>query len=237
MTRWAIALAFGIAVLAGPGCGSGTGDAPPAPNTLTDEERAAGWRLLFDGTTTEGWRGFRSNAMPAGWQAVDGALTRVAEAGDIVTVDVFEDFELAFDWKISPGGDSGVLFRVTEDVEAAWNAGPEYQILDNAAHQEGLKPETSAGADYALHPPFRDATRPPGDWNEGRIVVNGNHVEHWLNGEKIVEYEIGSDDWTARVGASKFAPFPNFGRVRRGRIAIQDHGNEVAYRNLKIRSR
>jgi len=98
-----------------------------------------------------------------------------------------------------------------------------------------LTPETSAGADYALHPPYRDVTRPPGEWNQGRIVVNGSHVEHWLNGEKLLEYEIESEDWAARVAASKFAAFPNFGRVRKGRIAIQDHGDEVAYRNIKIR--
>jgi len=234
--RWFVAaLALGLAVLAGPGCGSGPGDATPEPNTLTEQERAQGWRLLFDGTTTEGWRGFRSRAMPAGWQVVDGALTRVAEAGDIVTLDTFSDFELAFDWKIPPGGNSGVLFRVSEDVEQAWNAGPEYQILDNAGHPEGLQPETAAGADYALHPPFRDVTRPPGEWNQGRIVVSGDHVEHWLNGEKVVDYEIGSDEWMARVSVSKFAPFPNFGRVRKGRIALQDHDTEVAYRNIKIK--
>ena len=118
---------------------------------------------------------------------------------------------------------------------AVWHAGPEYQLLDNAAHQDGLTPETSAGADYALHAPSRDATRPVGEWNQGRLVVNGTHVEHWLNGEKVVEYEIESEDWAARVAASKFAEFANFGRVRRGRIAIQDHGNEVAFRNVKIR--
>lgn len=232
-----IALAIGAAVLTGPGCGPGPDDAPPAPNTLTEQERAEGWRLLFDGATTDGWRGFRSTGMPAGWQAVDGALTRVAEAGYIVTVDTFESFELAFDWRIAPGGNSGVLFRVTEDVELPWHAGPEYQILDNAGHPDGLAPETSAGAAYALHAPYRDATRPPGEWNTARVVVSGDHVEHWLNGENVVEYEIGSDEWRARVATSKFAPFTNFGRVRSGRIALQDHGAEVAFRNIKIRKR
>ena len=232
---WAVAaLALWTAVLAAPGCGPRE-PAAPSPNTLADAERAAGWRLLFDGQTTDGWRAFKDSGMPDGWQVVDGALTRVAEAGDIVTVDTFENFELAFDWTIAPGGNSGVFFRVTEDVEAVWNAGPEYQLLDNAAHQDGLTPETSAGSDYALHAPSGDATRPAGEWNEGRLVVNGTHVEHWLNGEKVVEYEIESEDWAARVAASKFAEFANFGRVRRGRIAIQDHGNEVAFRNVKIR--
>lgn len=205
-------------------------------NTLTEQERAAGWRLLFDGKTTAGWRGFRKTDMPAGWQAVDGALTRVASAGDIVTVDEFASFELAFEWKIAPGGNSGVFFHVTEDVEAVWHSGPEYQILDNAAHKDGLTPDTSAGADYALHAPTRDASKPAGSWNHGRIIVRGSHVEHWLNGEKIVEYELGSSDWTARVAKSKFNVYPGFGRAPKGRIAIQDHGDAVAYRNIKIRT-
>jgi len=204
-------------------------------NTLTDQERADGWRLLFDGRTTTGWRGFRKAEMPTGWQVVDGALSRVAPAGDIVTVDQFESFELAFDWRIAPGGNSGVFFHVTEDAEAVWHSGPEYQILDDAAHQDGLKPETSAGSDYALHAPARAAARTPGTWNEGRIVVRGNDVEHWLNGEKIVVYELGSTDWMERVKNSKFNEFPNFGRAPKGHIAIQDHGDAVAYRNIKIR--
>lgn len=212
-----------------------TGPAQAPINTLTAQEKAGGWRLLFDGATTAGWRGFRKPDMPAGWQVVDGALTRTAEAGDIVTVGEFGSFELAFDWKIAPGGNSGVFFHVTEDVEAVWHSGPEYQILDNAAHRDGLKPETSAGADYALHAAIRDAARPPGTWNQGRIVVNGPHVEHWLNGEKVVEYELGSPDWTERVRRSKFSAYPGFGRAPRGRIALQDHGDRVAYRNIKIR--
>lgn len=235
-----ILCAAAIAVIAcgGPGAGQAPASAPtPAPiNTLTEQERADGWRLLFDGKTTAGWRGFKKTEMPAGWQVVDGALTRVAEAGDIVTVDRFGSFELKFDWKIQPGGNSGVFFRVTEDADAVWHSAPEYQILDNAAHRDGLKPETSAGADYALHAPTRDATRAPGEWNEARIVVHESHVQHWLNGEKIVEYELGTDDWTALVKASKFGEYPGFGRATAGHIAIQDHGDTVAYRNIKIRS-
>ncbi len=205
-------------------------------NTLTEQERAAGWRLLFDGRTTGGWRGFKKPDMPAGWQAIDGALTRVASAGDIVTTDEFASFELAFEWRIAPGGNSGVFFHVTEDVEAVWHSGPEYQILDNVAHKDGLTPETSAGSDYALHAPSRDATKAPGSWNQGRIVVRGSHVEHWLNGEKIVEYVLGSPEWAARVAKSKFKAYPGFGRAPKGRIAIQDHGDTVAYRNIKIRT-
>jgi len=206
-----------------------------ADNTLSDQERAAGWRLLFDGRTVAGWRGFRRADMPSGWQVVDGALTRVDKAGDIVTVEQFGSFELAFDWNIAPGGNSGVFFRVTEDSDAVWHSGPEFQILDNAAHKDGLTPPTSAGADYALHAPTRDASRPPGSWNRARLVVRGSHVEHWLNGEQIVAYELGSAAWTALVAASKFNKYPQFGRAPKGHIALQDHGDRVAYRNIKIR--
>ncbi|MBI4544392.1 MAG: DUF1080 domain-containing protein [Gemmatimonadetes bacterium] len=207
-----------------------------APNTLTAEERAAGWRLLFDGRTTAGWRARGRTDMPAGWQVVDGALTRVAPAGDIVTVDEFGDFELALEWKISPGGNSGIFFRVVDEPEReVYESGPEMQVLDNAGHRDGLDPRTSAGSNYGIYAPVRDATRPVGEWNAVRIVVHGSHVEHWLNGVKLVEYELGSHDWWARVRASKFNQMPGYGQARRGRIALQDHGDWVAYRNIKIR--
>ncbi|HVL69502.1 MAG TPA: DUF1080 domain-containing protein [Vicinamibacterales bacterium] len=207
-----------------------------APNTLTPEERAAGWRLLFDGRTTAGWRGYRKTAMPEGWQVIDGALTRTGAGGDIVTVEQFGSFELAFEWTIAPAGNSGVMFRVTEERDYPWQSGPEYQILDNAGHANGLTPQTSAASDYDLHAPAKDMTRPAGSWNASRLVVNGNHVEHWLNGEKVVAYEIGSPDWIERVKKSKFAKYENWGLAPRGHIALQDHGDRVAYRNIKIRA-
>ncbi|MGH7476754.1 MAG: 3-keto-disaccharide hydrolase [Longimicrobiales bacterium] len=241
----ALALAIGWLAL---GCGSA---APPeeepgagetavasvadAMNTLTPEERADGWRLLFDGRTTEGWRGYRRSDMPAGWQVVDGTLTRVAEAGDIVTVDEFEDFELRLEWRVEPGGNSGIFFRVNEESEYAWERGPEMQVLDDERHADGQAPETSAGANYALHPAPRGVVRPAGEWNEVRLIVNGNHVEHWLNGTKVVEYELGNEDWERRVAASKFSEMPGYGREPRGHIALQDHGDVVAYRNIRIR--
>jgi len=209
--------------------------AQPGANTLTAAEKAAGWRLLFDGKTTAGWRGFRKTEMPAGWTVEAGALTRSATAGDIVTVDEFADFELAFDWMIAPAGNSGVFGRVTEDSTAVWHSAPEYQILDNKGHADGKVPETTAGSAYALYAPAKDVTRAPGEWNQGRIVMKGAHVEHWLNGVKIVEFEVGSPDWTERVAKSKFKPYPQFGRAVRGRISIQDHGDKVSYRNIKLR--
>jgi hypothetical protein len=208
---------------------------PPVANTLTAAEQAAGWRLLFDGQSTAGWRGWKQAAMPAGWQAVGGALTRVDAGGDIITTEPFESFELALEWKIEKGGNSGIFFHVTEEGGAMYESGPEYQVLDDSAHADGLKPETSAGSNYALHAPSQAAAKPPGEWNEARIVVNGAHVEHWLNGVKIVEYELWSDDWKARVAASKFAAWPIYGMAKTGHIALQDHGDPVAFRNIRIR--
>jgi hypothetical protein len=207
----------------------------PMPNTLTAKEKADGWRLLFDGRTTALWRGFRQTTIPDGWKAVDGALTRIGRGGDIVTVDEFGDFELAIDWKLAPNGNSGIFYRVTEDDDVMWHTAPEYQIIDNAYNKEPLKPVQLAGANYDLDPPSRDATRPIGSWNETRIVVRGPHVEHWLNGVKVVEYELWSADWERRVRLSKFKDFPRYARARRGHIGLQDHGDRVAFRNIKIR--
>jgi hypothetical protein len=210
------------------------------PNTLTEQEKAAGWKLLFDGKTADGWRAYRGKKMPDKWHVVDGALVFTPqsgnEGGDIVTTDEYDSFELAFEWKISSGGNSGVMYRVSEDEAAPYMTGPEYQILDNAKHPDGKSKLTSAASCYALYAPAKDATRPVGEWNKGRIVVKGNHVEHWLNGEKVVAYEFGSDDWNQRVQASKFKEWAKFGKEPKGHIDLQDHGDEVAYRSLKIRS-
>jgi len=205
------------------------------PNTLTDSERAAGWKLLFDGKTGAGWRGYRQHTLPAGWQVKDGALTRVAEAGDIITDEQFKNFELALEWKISPGGNSGIFYRASEDSDAIyWNA-PEMQVLDDARHPDGQSRMTAAGAAYDLYPSPAGIVKPANEWNAVRLVVNGNHVEQWLNGVKVVEYEFGSPDFQAKVKDSKFAPHPNFGRNSEGHIGLQDHGDVVAFRNIKIR--
>jgi hypothetical protein len=203
----------------------------------TSQDRAAGWRPLFDGKTTTGWRGFKSQTMPGGWQVIDGALTRVAQAGDIVSDDEFQDFELELEWKVAPGGNSGIFYRVSEasELEYVWQSGPEMQVLDDARHKDGQRPETSAGACYGLYPAPRGVVHPAGEWNQVRIVVQGNHVEHWLNGRKIVEYQLGSPDWQERVRLSKFAEMPRYGREPRGHLALQDHGDWVAYRNIRIR--
>ena len=199
--------------------------------------RAAGaWRPLFDGTSTAAWRGYKQDALPDGWQIVDGSLARVGPGGDIVTVDEFESFELRFEWQVEAGGNSGVFFGVTEEIDGpVWFSGPEYQILHNAGHRDGEAPITSAGSNYAVHPPARDVTHPAGEWNRSRLIVDRGRVEHWMNDTHLLTYELDSADWQARVAASKFADHPSYGRVRRGRIAIQDHGDPVRFRDIRIR--
>jgi 3-keto-disaccharide hydrolase len=231
-------IAFALAAVAhapvaAQGCAPNMGRA--AMNALTPAEQAGGWRLLFDGKTTDGWRGFRKSAMPDGWKVIEGTLTRVTESGDIITNDEFGNFELALEWKISSGGNSGIMYRVTEAAEATYETGPEMQVLDDERHADGKSRLTSAGAAYGLYPSPPGVVKPAGQWNAARIVVNGNHVEHWLNGRKVAEYELGSAEWEAKVKASKFQQWPGYGRATRGHIALQDHGDLVSYRNIKIR--
>ena len=206
-----------------------------APNSLTASERSDGWRLLFDGTSTAGWRGYKATSVPSGWQASGGSLTRVGGGGDIITTEKFRDFDLMLEWKVGPGGNSGVMYRVTEDNEATYHSGPEMQVLDDAAHHDGKEPLTSAGALYGLYAAPRGIVKPAGQWNQARVVVKGNHVEHWLNGVKVVDAEMWGPDWDKRHKASKFVEWPPYARAREGHIALQDHGDRVEFRNIKIK--
>jgi hypothetical protein len=213
------------------------------PNTLTEEEKATGWRLLFDGRTTTGWRGYRSETMPASWKVENGSLlSRPGEGerrGDIITVKQYGDFELRLEWKMTRGNNSGVVYRATEEHANMWESGPEFQVLDNERHLDGLNRLASAGACYAVFAPAKDATRPVGEWNETRIIARGKHVEHWLNGEKVVEYEIDSDRWQAHVKTSKFFQTAygrgNWGRAPKGHIGLQDYGGAIEFRSIKLR--
>jgi hypothetical protein len=206
--------------------------AQPPPNTLTAEERSRGWRLLFDGESTEGWRGYRLDAAPAGWQVRDGTLTSTGKDADLITTDAFGDFELRVDWKMSHGGNSGIFYRVTEAAERAYESGPEFELRDHAFWPDN--PYTN-GANYGLHPPRRVASRPVGYWNQARILVQDNHVEHWLNGERVVSYELHSPEWQGRVRDNEvFRRFPEYGRAERGHIGLQNYGDPVWFRNIKI---
>jgi len=210
-----------------------------APNTLSAKEKDGGWKLLFDGKTTDGWHAYRGKEVGDKWKVVDGALVLNPadgkRGGDIVTDDKYENFDLTLEWKVTKGANSGVMYRVSEEKGAPYETGPEYQILDNANHGDGKNPKTSAASAYALYAPSKDVTKPIGEWNKTRIVVRGDHVEHWLNGVKVVEYDFGSDDWIKRVEESKFAKMDRFGKEKKGHIDLQDHGNEVAYRSIKIK--
>jgi hypothetical protein len=205
------------------------------PNRLTTEERRDGWQLLFDGQSTKGWRGFKQKDAPKGWVVEQGSLVREAGGADLITLKQYRNFELALEWKISSGGNSGIIYRVTEDGNATYETGPEMQVLDDAKHPDGASRLTSAGAAYGLYPSPAGVVHPAGEWNKVRIVVKGNHVEHWLNDVKVVEYELGSPDWTAKVAASKFSQWKGYGKAPGGYIALQDHGDRVEYRSIKIK--
>ncbi len=216
----------------------GSGDSANAAATTPSSETAgaAEWKSLFDGQTLAGWQGHRTPGVtPASWVVQDGAITLTGAAGDLVTVEQYANFELEFEWKVGPGGNSGVFYRIDPEIEVTYMSAPEYQVLDDALHADGKSRLTSAGAAFALYPAPEGHMKPAGEWNAGRLVVNGAHVEHWLNGTKLLEYELWSPDWEAKVKASKFAEWPAYGRAARGHIGVQDHGDPVAFRNLRIR--
>lgn len=202
------------------------------PNRLSAAEKADGWQLLFDGKTKEGWRNYQKDTVSDGWAVVDGALTRVGRgAGTIITADQFEAFELSLEYNISVGGNSGIMFHATEDARTAWRTGPEIQVQDNKdAHDPQL-----SGWLYQLYKPDIDATYPAGQWNRLRFRLTPERGELWMNGVKYYEFVKGSDDWNTRVSKSKFREMPQFGKPTKGHICLQDHGNKVAYRNIKIR--
>jgi hypothetical protein len=194
------------------------------------------WRSLFDGTSLNHWRGYKSDIVPAGWHIVDRTLTKDGSVADIVSKDEFGDFELELDWKIGQAGNSGIFYRGTEEYDHIYWSAPEYQLLDDINAEDNKTRLTCAGAAYAIYPSPEGHLKRVGEWNATRIVARGPHVEHWLNGVKLLEYELGSPDWTARVKASKFAAWPNYGRATRGHLGMQgDHAGALAFRNIRIR--
>lgn len=209
------------------------------PNTLTDAERAAGWRLLFDGKTTAGWVAIGKDAFPAdGWSVEDGALVLKAGpgGGDIVTKEAFGDFELSWEWKIAPGGNSGLKYNLPDAKKAV---GFEYQLIDDDGHPDGKKGGRShqtASLYDALEPAADKKTNAVGQWNTSRIVVKGNHVEHWLNGAKTVEFELGSAALMAAKAKSKFKNTAGWGEKQTSPILLQDHNDAAAFRSIKIRT-
>jgi hypothetical protein len=207
-----------------------------ADNTLTAAEKAAGWKLLFDGKSLTGWHAYQKKDVTTGWTVANGEITWTAEGGDLVTNDQYADFELSIDWKIAPKGNSGIFYRGLETEERIYYTAPEYQVLDNDGHPDAKNgPDRFAGANYDLIAPSKNVCHPAGQWNSTRILVRGAHVEHWLNGEKVVEYELWTPEWKTLVANNKFKAWPSYGMAKTGHIALQDHGNTVAFKNIKLR--
>jgi hypothetical protein len=209
-------------------------------NTLTDSEKSAGWQLLFDGTSFNGWHNFKKDGVRPGWQVKDGALVCVDphNAGDLVTSNQFDWFELQLDYNISEAGNSGIMFHVTDDGGAVWATGPEFQLEDNKKAADPIR----CGWLYALYQPpvnpdtgnILDATKPVGQWNHIRLLVTPEKCVHEINGVKYFEYVLGSEDFKARVAKSKFGKMPFFAKADLGYLALQgDHGS-VSFRNIKI---
>jgi hypothetical protein len=212
------------------------------PNTLTDKEKKAGWKLLFDGKSFSGWHTYnKKDKIAPAWKVSDEAMyldaTVKGGGGDLVTNDEFENYEFSIDWKIEPCGNSGIIFNVVEDPKYAypWLTGPEMQVLDNTCHPDAKIDKHRAGNLYDLIESKTVSVRPAGEWNTAKIILNKGHLELWLNNVKQVETEMFSPQWEAMIKESKFKTMPDFGKARRGHIDLQDHGNGVWFRNIKVR--
>jgi Domain of Unknown Function (DUF1080) len=201
-------------------------------------EAAGAWKTLFDGKSLDAWRGYKSQTMPAGWRIEGGALVKDDRVPDIITKDQFGDFELELEWKIGEAGNSGIFYRGTREYDHIYWSAPEYQLLDDENTEDGKSRLTAAGSAYALYGAPAGVVLPFDHWNKSRLVVKGNHVEHWLNGKKVVEYELNSPEWKSRVAASKFSAYPNYGLAPAGLIGLQgDHPGALAIRGIRIRER
>jgi hypothetical protein len=198
--------------------------------------QAGPWRTLFDGSSLFAWRGYKDTPIPAGWHVSGNTLAKDVPVADIVTKDEFADFELELEWKIGEAGNSGIFYRGSEEYDHIYWSGPEYQLLDDIKAPDGRLRLTSAGAAYGIYPSPEGHLKPVGEWNSTRIIAKGPHVEHWLNGFKLLEYEFGSLGWLALVKASKFNAYPHYGLAKSGHIGLQgDHSGTLAFRNIRIR--
>jgi hypothetical protein len=212
-------------------------------NMLTEQEKAEGWALLFNGETMIGWKDYNGTTLTQPWHVVDGCIQATGEGDDangyIVTAKEYENFELSWDWKLSKGGNSGMLYHVVENplFSVPYVTGPEYQLIDEPNFPEPLEEWQKLGVDYAMHLPNRNLMKvnPAGKWNNARIVFDNGHVEHWLNGVKILEFEAWTDEWFERRNSGKWAHAPEYGLAHRGVICLQDHGYPASFRNIKIK--
>jgi Domain of Unknown Function (DUF1080) len=194
------------------------------------------WQSLLEDHSANAWRGWKSPGLPAGWQVVGGVLSKSGPVEDLVTNQTFRNFVLELEWKIGQAGNSGIFYRGTREYDHIYWSGPEYQLLDDANAEDGKSRLTAAASAYALYGAPAGIVAPFDHWNRTRIVVDGTHVEHWLNGQKVVSYELNSADWKKRVAASKFAAYPRYGLADQGMIGIQgDHPGTLAIRHIRVR--
>lgn len=218
----------------------------PTPNTLTDAQKADGWQLLFDGTTTKGWHVYNKKSDGSAWKVADGALYldtaqkkdwQVVGGGDIVTDEEYENYHFKVEWKVTPGGNSGLIFNINESpkYEHTWHTGPEMQVLDNAAHRDASIVKHRAGDLYDLITSSPETVKPAGEWNLAEIVSNKGTLEFYLNGTKVVSTTMWDDSWKKLIAGSKFKTMKDFGTFKKGRIGLQDHGDLVWFRNIMIK--
>jgi hypothetical protein len=207
-------------------------------NTLSAAEKKAGYILLFDGKNTNGWRSY-NNKPSDGWEIVNGEIhnkeTGVQHRADLTTVEEYGDFELLVDWKVGKSANSGILYRVIEGDRASYETGPEYQLIDDHGYHAKLEDWQKSGADYAMHPPSAIASKPAGEYNHTKIIVKGAHVEHWLNGQKVADFDFWTPEWNALKAKGKWKDAKEYGMAKKGHIALQDHGGGIWFKNIKIR--
>jgi hypothetical protein len=210
--------------------------APPAIGADASAAPAAKWQWLFDGKINDSFRGWGSDGLPQGWHVAHGTLAKQGSVDDLVTRQQFGNFELTLEWKIGKQGNSGIFYRGTREYDHIYWSAPEYQLLDDENAPDGRNRLTAAGSAYALYAAPAGVVKPFGKWNTARIVCTGTHVEHWMNGQLVVAYDLQSADWKAKVAASKFSEYPNYGLANRGFIGIQgDHSGTLALRRIRIR--
>ncbi|HEY1312673.1 MAG TPA: DUF1080 domain-containing protein [Steroidobacteraceae bacterium] len=197
---------------------------------------ASQWQSLLQDDAAPAWRGWSAPGLPAGWHVSGGLLSKEGSVDDLVTTQTYADFELELEWKIGKGGNSGIFYRGTREYDHIYWSGPEYQLLDDANASDGKNRLTAAAAAYALYAAPAGVVKPFDEWNTTRLLVRGTHVEHWLNGRKVVDYDLQSPDWKAKVAASKFSAYPHYGLATRGLIGLQgDHTGALSIRNIRIR--